>query len=183
MYQHNRGPMIRQEVSLKSPLPHPIYPDLSFHMSYHLAPSTCNTSPPPSSPLPAPFSTFQAPTSFKIQLVSHPCTFLGGPLGDGSFPYASLAILSLQNWHRCLLKPGVSPPWDSEFLVDKNPVLLTFTFLSLATVPCTSVLNKSLTAQWVNECSQLRAAKLISRFFYVSQIKRPLELLFKEQNH
>ena len=32
------GPMIRQEVSLKSPLPHPIYPDLSFHMSYHLAP-------------------------------------------------------------------------------------------------------------------------------------------------
>lgn len=151
--------------------------------SVHLAPSTWNTSPPPSSPLPAPFSTFQAPTSFKIQLVSHPCTFLRGPLGDWSFPCAPSVILPLQNWHGCLLKPGLSPPWDSEFLVDKNHVLLTLTFLSLATVPCTSVFNKSLTDQWVNECSQLRAAKLISRFFYVSQIKRQLELLFKEQNH
>ena len=63
----------------------------------------------------------------------------------------SLFLASCSILHCCrLLKPSLSLPWDSKFLADKDHILLTFTFLSTATVLCTPVRSKGLTKVWTN---------------------------------
>lgn len=101
--------------------------------------------------LPAPFSTFQAPAFFKIQLgltslhVSQrppsglvvPVCPLGNFVPSPGVMFCLASLLFIETMRISSM--------GSQFLADKSHALLPFTFLSLTTVPYTSVLNKILT--------------------------------------